>query len=85
MPVISNLRFIRVTFKGCTDSLEDIFGTEDLSYGGIIQKLWRYIHRHKLKHRVLSRRAGVPRPPYRSPVPSDPIDDVRTYIRRKRT
>jgi 2-iminobutanoate/2-iminopropanoate deaminase len=37
-----------IDFKGCTESLEQLFGTRDLSPSEMIRKLWAYIKRKKL-------------------------------------
>ena len=75
-----------VEFRGCTDSMESIFGTDDISPGQVSRLIWQFIKQHKLSQKTIApaRLAGVDRTPRRVARPLDPIDDVRTYKRRQR-
>ena len=40
-----------VCFKGCTDTLEGLFGADPMPPSGMTKKLWDYVKRHKLASR----------------------------------
>ena len=35
-------------FRGRTETLGDVFGEEDLTYGEMMERLWKFIRKHKL-------------------------------------
>ena len=37
-----------VNFKGCTDTLESLFGTASIPPSSMTKKLWDYVKRHRL-------------------------------------
>lgn len=77
---------IAIDFSGCRETLEMVFGNDNISPGILSRRLWTYINAKGLKRqtRLKARLAGVDRTPRLSVTPSDPIDDVTTYQRRKR-
>lgn len=72
-----------ITFAGRRETMESVFGTDDISPGILSRRLWVFIKQHKLAQKTIApvRLAGrhTPRPPT---IPVDDIDDVRTYRRR---
>ena len=86
MPRFTDWGGILVDFSGCTDSMESIFGTDDISPGILSRRLWTYIDAKGIKRPTRARKAlGGIAPPPRPPVtPTDSLDDVQTYKRRRR-
>ena len=37
-----------VSFKGCTDTLESLFGSAPMPPSGMTKRLWDYVKRHRL-------------------------------------
>ena len=37
-----------VNFKGCTDTLESLFGSAPIPSSGMTKRLWEYVKRHRL-------------------------------------
>ena len=37
-----------VNFKGCTDTLESLFGSAPMPPSGMTKRLWDYVKRHRL-------------------------------------
>ena len=37
-----------INFKGCTDSVEAVFGNKPVSPSDMTKKLWAYVKKHKL-------------------------------------
>ena len=37
-----------VNFKGCTDTLESLFGSAPMPPSGMTKRLWEYVKRHRL-------------------------------------
>ena len=37
-----------VCFKGCTDTLESLFGSAPMPPSGMTKRLWEYVKRHRL-------------------------------------
>jgi len=37
-----------VNFKGCTDTLESLFGSAPIPPSGMTKRLWDYVKRHRL-------------------------------------
>ena len=37
-----------VGFKGCTDTLESVFGSAPMPPSGMTKRLWEYVKRHRL-------------------------------------
>ncbi len=37
-----------ISFKGCTDTVEDVFGKEDLAPSAMTKKIWEYVKKNKL-------------------------------------
>ena len=37
-----------VCFKGCTDTLESLFGSAPMPPSGMAKRLWEYVKRHRL-------------------------------------
>jgi len=37
-----------VSFKGCTDTLESLFGSAPIPPSGMTKRLWDYVKRHRL-------------------------------------
>ena len=74
-----------VDFAGCTDSLERIFGTDDISPGILSRRLWAYINTKGIKRQTRARKAlgGIAPLSPPPPKPVDHIDDVHTYRRVK--
>jgi hypothetical protein len=85
MPKNKDWGGVQMDFSGCRDSLESIFGTDDISPGILSRKLWDYIKRKDIKRPTRARRAigGVERHVPQAPaVPvATVIDDVRDYWR----
>jgi len=38
----------QVSFKGCTDTLELLFGSAPMPPSGMTKRLWDYVKRHRL-------------------------------------
>jgi hypothetical protein len=80
-----NFRNVACDFSGCTETLEDVFGTEPIHPGELSRLLWQYVKMKNLQRRTvalmsLGGRQPVPTPP---PQPVDDIDDINTYRRRR--
>ena len=75
-----------ITFAGRRETMESVFGTDDISPGILSRRIWAFIKQHQLAEKTIApaRLAGVDRTPRRVARPLDPIDDVRTYKRRRR-
>lgn len=37
-----------IDFKGCTETIEEVMGTEDISPAQMTKKLWDYVKEHDL-------------------------------------
>lgn len=37
-----------INFKGCTDTMEAVFGNKPVSPSDMTKKLWAYVKKHKL-------------------------------------
>ncbi len=37
-----------ISFKGCTDSMEDVFGSEGIPPSQMIKRIWEYVKEKKL-------------------------------------
>jgi hypothetical protein len=74
-----------ITFTGRRETMEQVFGSDDISPGILSRRIWTFIKRHKLAEKTIApaRLAGVDRTRRPSAVPVDDIDDVRTYKRRR--
>jgi hypothetical protein len=77
---------IEIRFAGRRETMEAVFGTDDISPGILSRRLWEFIKQHNLAQKTVApaRLAGVDRTPRPSAAPADPIDDVKTYKRRRR-
>jgi hypothetical protein len=75
-----------ITFAGRRETMESIFGTDAISPGILSRRLWEFIKQHKLAEKTIApaRLAGVDRTARPSASPVDPIDDVKTFKRRRR-
>lgn len=38
----------KICFKGCSHTMEDVFGRADLAPSEMTKKLWAYVKKHKL-------------------------------------
>jgi hypothetical protein len=48
-----------VNFKGCTDTLESLFGSAPMPPSGMTKRLWDYVRRHRSRRRgSAARRSG---------------------------
>lgn len=72
-----------VTFAGCTDTLESVFGDDDISPGILSRRLWAYVKTRNLAVKTRANQTlGGEQPPVREQTrPMDDIDDVRSYRR----
>lgn len=75
-----------ITFAGRRETMESVFGTDDIGPGQVSQRIWQFIKQHRLSEKTIApaRLAGVDRTPQRVACPLDPIDDVKTFRRRQR-
>jgi hypothetical protein len=87
MPKNKDWGGVIVTFAGCTDSLESIFGTDDISPGILSRRLWAYIKAKDIKRPTRAKQSlgGVARLRPQAPVVpvATVIDDVRTYWKER--
>jgi hypothetical protein len=85
MPKNKDWGGVQMDFSGCTDSMESIFGTDDISPGILSRRLWAYINTHGIKRQTRARKAlgGIAPLSPPPPTPVDDIDDVHTYRRVK--
>ena len=37
-----------INFKGCTDSVESVFGSKPVSPSDMTKKIWAYVKKHRL-------------------------------------
>lgn len=37
-----------ISFKGCTDTVEDVFGKDDLAPSAMTKKIWEYVKKKNL-------------------------------------
>jgi hypothetical protein len=81
MPKNKDWGGVIVDFSGCDETLERVFGTDDISPGILSRRLWTYIRTKGIKRQTRARKAlgGVAPLPPPPPTPVDPIDDVRTF------
>jgi hypothetical protein len=75
-----------ITFAGRRETMESVFGTENIGPGQVSRLIWQFIKQHKLSQTTIAsaRLAGVDHTPRPSATPVDPIDDVKTFKRRRR-